>query len=61
MTTQGIQDLARILIDANTHREPDFIIGGDDYPYLRRWYLQRAADTSSIYLVSLASSVPGRS
>lgn len=50
MNEQSVAGLARILIESNTLREPDFIIGGQDNPYLKRWYLQKDADTSSIYL-----------
>ena len=50
MSHMGIEGLAQLLIEANTHREPDFVIGGDYHPYLRRWWLQRDVNTSSIYL-----------
>ena len=46
----AIEGLAQLLIESNAHRKPDFVIGGEDNPYMRRWHLQRQADTSSIYL-----------
>lgn len=30
--------------------EPDFIIGGADAPYLRRWFLREEGDSGSLYL-----------
>lgn len=31
-------------------KPPDFIIGGEDYPYIRRWYLLKDAERASVYL-----------
>ena len=42
--------LATMLIEANTHRQPDFIIGDREHPYLLRWWLNKEADASSVYL-----------
>lgn len=31
-------------------REPDFVIGGKDDPYIRRWYMCKSHEKPSIYL-----------
>lgn len=42
--------LADILINSVQGREPDFIIGGEDDPYIKRWWLRREREAGSIYL-----------
>lgn len=42
--------LAEMLINSVSGREPDFIIGGPDDPYIKRWWLRRERESGSIYL-----------
>lgn len=45
-----IDFLADMLIASVEGRKPDFVIGGEDNPYMRRWWLRREAEAGSIYL-----------
>lgn len=43
--------LGQMLIGSVADREPDFVIGGHDAPYLRRWYIKKAHEEGpSVYL-----------
>lgn len=42
--------LADSLIDSVRDREPDFVIGGHENPYMIRWWLRREREAGSIYL-----------
>ena len=42
--------LLNILLAGLGGREPDFIIGGAEDPYIRRWWLKRERESGSMYL-----------
>lgn len=48
--------LARILIDSVRKRDPDFVIGDPDDPYMIRWWLRRDRSEGSIYLHQIRKS-----
>lgn len=48
--------LTSILIDSIKSREPDFVIGDPNDPYLIRWWLRRDRAEGSIYLHQIRRS-----
>lgn len=48
--------LARLLIDAVTSRPPDFIIGDQENPYMKRWWIQRDRNRGCVYLHQILRS-----
>lgn len=46
----GIRRLADWLIERVTRRPPDFVIGGSENPYLRRWWLIPRNRVFNVYL-----------
>lgn len=42
--------LGNLVMQAATQREPDFVVGGAERPYLRRWFLTPRDDGPGVYL-----------
>lgn len=50
MNNQHIETLLLSLVNSVSSRNPDFVIGPPDDPYLVRWWLRRDREEGSIYL-----------
>jgi hypothetical protein len=50
MSGYGLQTMAGALLGLAQMRTPDFIIGGKDAPYLRRWFIRPEGLTGGVYL-----------
>lgn len=42
--------ISQALLSIADHREPDFLIGPRDDPYLRRWFIKPRNDGQNVYL-----------